>query len=100
VKTSPADDFDDLAYNAPFLLAGGNPNWVPRQPMLPSPPPSKRRPGRPREELAGIAVQLPNGSTCIAIERLIHDRWQCQTDHGPKIFSGGFLRALKRSQGR
>lgn len=86
----------------PFFLAGGNPAWTPREPVLMVTTSQAPNPvGRPRlQDLTGISVVLPNGMTCTAVEKLNHGRWRCLTDNTNKVFTGSFLRELKQSQGR
>ena len=85
----------------PFYLAGGNPNWVPREPVLAlEEVRAPNRVGRPAAtDLTGISILLPNGTTCIVVNKLGR-RWECSTDTGLQVFSAGFLRALKSTQGR
>jgi hypothetical protein len=96
----------------PFLLAGGNPNWVPRVPVLLTPPPlppMPRRKGRPSKDLTGLAILLPNGASCLMLRETANGRWECLVDDylaktpGQKmtrVFTGSFLRHLLKEQER
>jgi hypothetical protein len=109
VDTLASDFLDELVdeldhgLGVPFMLAGGNPDWIPREPVLAVEEvhaPNRR--GRPAAtDLTGISILLPNGTTCIVVNKLGDGRrWECITDTGLQVFSASFLRELRRQQGR
>jgi hypothetical protein len=80
----------------PFFVAGGNPLWVPREPVIETPIPKyKRKPGRRKEILVGEVFPSNDGTILVTGEHSVG--WlNCLVNGKQQKISRSWILELKR----